>query len=180
MRGGYIDMRKLYYFIAIILIFAVGYGFGYSVGREDLSLVEKRKATVRETLELLSLANEDQKWIEWEETIEKSEKLTEQYNSIVDSWDGEDIEKVDEMIHCFKEMEKLYLESEGPPNAEWYKDGLLKEAQKRIEALELMKKGIQNNSDKLIREARKLENEAIAEFAQLTERYEKWLKENSY
>ena len=43
-----------------------------------------------------------------------------------------------------------------------------------------MKKGIQNNSDKLIREARKLENEAIAEFAQLTERYEKWLKENSY
>ena len=66
-------MRKLYYFIAIILIFAVGYGFGYSVGREDLSLVEKRKATVRETLELLSLANEDQKWIEWEETIEKSE-----------------------------------------------------------------------------------------------------------
>jgi hypothetical protein len=175
-----LDKRKIFNIIAFVLVFVVGYGFGYGVGREDLSLVEKRKAVVKNVLAQLRLSNEDQKWIEWEEVIEKTDKLTDQFNIIAASWDGKNIGKVDEMISCYKEIEKLLLESEGPPNAEWYRDGLLADAQKRIKAFELTKTGIQNNSDKLLREGNKVENEAIKEFAQLTEKYDKWLKDNGY
>lgn len=172
--------KKLLNLIAYILVFAIGFGFGYGTGREDLSLAQKRKAVVREALAQLRLSNEDQERMEWDEVVDKIDRLTDQCNTIIDSWDGENIENVNEMISCFKEIEKLLLDSNGPPNAKWYSDGLSVHAQKRIKAFELMKTGIQKNSDKLIRESSQLENEAIAEFAELTEKYDKWLKENSY
>lgn len=66
---------------------------------------------------------------------------------------NEMLNNVQKNLSCFKEIEKLLLDSNGPPNAKWYSDGLSVHAQKRIKAFELMKTGIQKNSDKLIRES---------------------------
>ncbi|MGI6078959.1 MAG: hypothetical protein ACOYCB_12540 [Fastidiosipilaceae bacterium] len=175
-----LDKRKIFNIIAFVLVFVVGYGLGYGVGREDLSLVEKRKAVINSVLDQARLSSEEQEWADWEETVDEMDNLITQCDTVIDSWDGRDTAKVDEIISYLKETEKLLTASNGPPDAAWYKDGLMANAKKRIEAFELMKTGIQNNSDKTLRDASKLEDEAIAEFAQLTEKYDKWLKDNGY
>ncbi|MFZ5897873.1 MAG: hypothetical protein ACOYU7_01595 [Bacillota bacterium] len=170
--------------IAFFVVYALGFAHGYSNGRTDLEGSAKTKAVVREIVENLTIVNENEKWVAWGEAVDKREAVIDRLDDLVQNWDGQDVATLDKMISCLEECVAIDTSVEGPPKAVWYRDEMLAYDRARLEALKLMKLALTTQTGAqqraTLRKAATMENEADKRFADISQRYEKWLKDNGY
>lgn len=170
--------------IMFFVVYALGFAHGYSNGRTDLEGSAKNKAVVRKIVENLTLVNENEKWVAWGEAVDKRDAVISRFDNLVRNWDGQDVATLDKMISCLEECVAIDTSVEGPPKAVWYRDEVLAYDRARLEALQLTKLALTTQTGAqqrtTLRKAATIENDADKRFADISQCYEKWLKDNGY
>lgn len=163
-----------------LMISAISFGMGYGAGRDDLEIAGKKKAVVRAALAKLNITPDQEAWKQWRETVIQRNEAIEKVNSIFSSGSASDVNTYDKVIDEFNKIKNILESSKGPPGAEWYREGAISEAKTIAEACTMIREGLKVNSARLIQDGVLLQEKADRDFADVTQRYEKWLKENGY
>lgn len=180
------DNKKLHWItvaagiLLIGFVYFMGHRAGYTVARTDLDNATARKAAVRSIIKGGVISPEEMAWTDWYKTLAQMTDVINESNKVVSSSDLKNPETMDKCMEYMAEVQKLLKASQGPPGAEWYREGLIADAEKRMNAYRLMKEGLQTGSDSTYLEGVSAEEKAINERAELEKKYEQWLTQEGY
>lgn len=166
-----------------VIIFAGGFIYGYFRGFIDSKTAVQTHAELdaflKAAMEDIKLYDKDEIWYAWEVLMEEQNRSDEKIGKLFDEWDGEDIKTLDSIIAEYASQKEQLEKSSGPPDADWYRQGLIKNADDTIKAYTMLKEAIVKGSDKLARESEKLEEQTIKDLDELNKKYDVWWEENN-
>jgi len=166
-----------------VIIFAGGSIYGYFRGFVDSKTAVQTHAeldaSLKAAMEDIKLYDKEEIWYAWEVLMEEQNRSEEKIGKMFDEWDGEDIKTLDIIIAEYVLQKEQLEKSSGPPDADWYRQGLIKNADDTIKAYTMLKEAIIKDSDKLARESEKLEDQTIKDLDELNEKYDIWLEESN-